>query len=49
MQSLSMRTIRTGLASLDALLQGVRLGDNVVWQVDQLEDYPFFAQAFAGR
>jgi hypothetical protein len=41
------KTISSGLASLDELLQGLRLGDNVVWQVDRLEDYPRFAQAFA--
>jgi len=41
------KTIRSGLASLDELLQELRLGDNVVWQVDRLEDYPYFARAFA--
>ncbi len=40
-------TIRSGLSFLDELVQGLRLGDNVVWQVDHLEDYPYFAQAFA--
>jgi len=30
-----------GLAS-----KTIRLGDNVVWQLDHLEDYPYFAQAF---
>jgi pyruvate,water dikinase len=37
----------SGLPQLDELLQGLRSGDNVVWQVDRLEDYPYFAQAFA--
>jgi pyruvate,water dikinase len=46
-QALISETIGSGLASLDELLQGLRLGDNVVWQVDRLEDYPRFAQAFA--
>ena len=41
------KTIRSGLASLDELLQGLRLGDNVVWQVDRFEDYPYLAKAFA--
>jgi len=41
--------IRSGLASLDELLQGLRRGDNVVWQVDSLEDYPYFARAFVER
>ncbi|MCK4792177.1 MAG: phosphoenolpyruvate synthase, partial [Desulfobacteraceae bacterium] len=40
-------TIRSGLSPLDDLLQGLRPGDNVVWQVDHLEDYPYFAKAFA--
>jgi pyruvate, water dikinase len=39
--------VSTGLAPLDELLQGLRLGDNVVWQVERLEDYPYFAKAFA--
>ena len=43
------RTIRSGLASLDEVLQGLRLGDNVVWQVDYLEDHSYFARAFAGQ
>lgn len=47
MQGVITKTIGSGLASLDELLQGLRLGDNVVWQVDHLDDYPYFAQAFA--
>ncbi|MFC1949045.1 PEP/pyruvate-binding domain-containing protein [Chloroflexota bacterium] len=43
------KVVHSGLISLDELLQGLRLGDNVVWQVDRLEDYPYFAQAFAGQ
>jgi pyruvate,water dikinase len=39
--------MHSGLPQLDSLLQGLRHGDNVVWQVDQLEDYPYFAKAFA--
>ncbi len=44
----------TGLPALDHVLQGLRLGDNVVWQVDSVEDYvpfvePFVAQALAER
>jgi hypothetical protein len=42
----------TGLASLDRVLQGLRPGDNVVWQVDAVEDYvpfvdPFVAEALS--
>jgi hypothetical protein len=45
MQSVSSNIIGSGLPLLDDLLQGLRLGDNVVWQLDSLEDYPFFAEA----
>ena len=38
MQSVIAKTIRSGLAPLDELLQGLHLADNVVWQVDHLED-----------
>jgi hypothetical protein len=34
---------RRGITSLDSILQGLRLGDNVVWQVDNLE-LPGFAR-----
>src|SRR5512144_23918 len=42
----------TGLPSLDRVVEGLRPGDNVVWQVDSVEDYvpfvePFVAQALA--
>jgi len=47
MQRATPKTISTGLRPLDELLQSLRLGDNVVWQVDHLEDYPYFAQAIA--
>ena len=46
-ESIASKTISSGLTPLDELLQGLRLGDNVVWQVDRLEDYPYFAEAFA--
>ena len=41
------RIVTSGLVSLDQVLQGLRLGDNVVWQVDRLEDYMHFAKPFA--
>jgi len=42
--------IGSGIPALDHILQGLRLGDNVVWQVDELGNYlkvvrPFVAQA----
>jgi pyruvate,water dikinase len=44
-QSVSAKIIGSGLPLLDDLLQGLRLEDNVVWQLDSLEDYPFFVEA----
>jgi hypothetical protein len=40
-------TVHSGLTPLDAVIQGLRLGDNVVWQVDQLQEYRYFAEPFA--
>lgn len=36
----------TGLQSLDEILDGLRLGDNVVWVVDDVADYRAFVAAF---
>jgi hypothetical protein len=41
--------VSSGLAPLDDILQRLRLGDNVVWQVDHFEDYARFAEPFAGQ
>ena len=38
--------IRSGYAGLDALLDSIRLGDNVVWQVDNVEEFRIFAEPF---
>lgn len=46
-ENISTELVPSGLSALDNLLEGLRFGDNVVWQVDQLDDYPIFAQAFA--
>ncbi len=45
MKSFSLKAVCSGIPYLDELLQGLRLGDNVVWEVDHLEDYPYFARA----
>ncbi|HSW56919.1 MAG TPA: PEP/pyruvate-binding domain-containing protein [Dehalococcoidales bacterium] len=42
-------TIASGNPALDELLQGIRLGDNVVWQVDRLDDYGVFSRALVER
>lgn len=40
-------TIKSGLPTLDEVIQGLRYGDNVVWQVDHLDEYRYFAEPFA--
>ena len=47
MKNITKKTIASGLAPLDELLKGLRLGDNIVWQVDLLEDYSYFVDSFA--
>jgi hypothetical protein len=42
--------ISTGIKGLDSVITGLRLGDNVVWQIDDMDDYanlvkPFVRQA----
>ena len=44
-----MEPILSGMPPLDDVLQGLRPGDNVVWQVDTLEDYIHFAEPFAAQ
>jgi hypothetical protein len=39
--------ITTGLKSLDDVCNSLRLGDNVVWQVDSIADYRMFLVPFA--
>ena len=38
--------ISSGLPSLDQVLQGVQAGDNIVWQVNNIEEYIPFVHAF---
>lgn len=39
----------TGLEGLDAVITGLRKGDNVVWQVDQVDDYRNFVTAYVRK
>lgn len=45
-KAMKTEAIQSGLTCLDYVLQGLRLGDNIVWQVDNLEDYIYFAEHF---
>ncbi|MBU1657121.1 MAG: PEP/pyruvate-binding domain-containing protein, partial [Candidatus Omnitrophica bacterium] len=38
--------VTTGLPSLDKILTGLRAGDNVVWQVDDIADYKDFVTPY---
>ncbi|MDD5079523.1 MAG: PEP/pyruvate-binding domain-containing protein [Candidatus Omnitrophica bacterium] len=39
----------TGLKGLDKVINGLRLGDNVVWQIDAVADYEEFVRPFIAR
>ena len=39
--------VLSGLPALDRVLDNIRMGDNVVWQVSSLAEYRLFAGAFA--
>ncbi len=41
--------VSTGSRGLDAVVDGLRLGDNVVWQVDEVADYREVVDAFVER
>lgn len=38
--------VSTGLPGVDAILNGLRIGDNVVWRVDDVADYRTFVAPF---
>jgi hypothetical protein len=38
--------VTTGYAGLDNILDGLRIGDNVVWKVGSIEDYRYFIGPF---
>ena len=42
----SAQPVSTGIPSLDGVIDSLRLGDNVVWQVDDLADYKYFVSLF---
>jgi pyruvate,water dikinase len=41
--------IHSGITQLDEIIQGLRVGDNVVWKVESLRDYVTFAEPFIDR
>jgi hypothetical protein len=41
--------LSTGLPGLDRVFQGLRSGDNIVWQVDTIDDYVPFVQPYCAN
>lgn len=39
--------IMSGIPAMDTALDNIRMGDNVVWEVDSLDEFRIFAGAFA--
>ena len=39
--------VKSGYPKLDEILDNIRMGDNVVWQVSDIDEFRFFAEAFA--
>lgn len=46
---MTSRDVPSGIPAFDAVVQNLRLGDNVVLQVDNLDDYLLFVRPFAAR
>lgn len=38
--------VKSGMEELDTVLDNIRIGDNVVWQVDEIDDYFYFVDKF---
>lgn len=41
--------IKSGLPGFDEMVEQIRLGDNVVWQVSNIEEYRFFVEPFVNQ
>lgn len=49
MQKQSSERVSTGYAGMDDILDGLRIGDNVVLKVDTIEDYRYFVGPFVDQ
>ena len=45
----SLERISTGFEGLDEIIDYLRLGDNVVWRVNDIKDYETCARLFVAR
>ncbi|MDT8440634.1 MAG: PEP/pyruvate-binding domain-containing protein [Desulfuromonadales bacterium] len=43
------RRVSTGFSGLDEIVDDLRIGDNVVWKVDAVDDYRYFVHPFVDR
>ncbi len=48
-EAVGAERVSTGLDGLDRVLDGLRIGDNVVWRIDDIEDYRGFVDAFVAQ
>jgi len=46
---MSLSRVSTGLKGLDEIIDSLRIGDNVVWQVDDIQDYRYFVQVYTNK
>lgn len=44
--TISFERVKSGIISFDKIIDNIRIGDNVVWQVDNIEDYAYFVTKF---
>ena len=42
-----LEKVKTGLPGLDEAIQGIRLGENIMWQIVDMGDYAFLARSLA--
>ena len=43
------RRVTTGFSGLDEILDGLRIGDNVVWKVDSIDHYRYFVSPYVEK
>ncbi len=45
----SLDRVSTGLRGLDEIIDNLRMGDNVVWRVGDIEEYAYFVQSYVNE
>ena len=45
----SLKRVTTGIEGLDTVIDWLRIGDNVVWQVDDIKDYKAIVTPFVEK